>query len=225
MPSLANTKLIANNLVGLLKALSLSSGLLTTCSQTIVASLNPQVVTPASMPAAIAVGASLSIDSGVAQELVTVTAVTGSTFTAIFSQNHSGTWNISTPLYTLAQIGAVQDPTDVVTYAAVTLTTRKTERFTVGWKVNSKPVLQIESGIDTTSAAMPVVEGQIMDISDLLTGLFVTRYAINGAPGVYVDLVDTDDRAVYKVYPGGRIYRCHLCFVVPVDQYNVVPSP
>lgn len=225
MPTQANTKLIANNLVGLLKALALPSGLLTTCSQTIVESLNPQVVTPASMPAGIAVGASLSIDSGVAQELVTVTAVTSTTFTAIFSQNHSGTWNISTPLYTLAQIGAVQDPTDVVTYAAITMVTRKTERFTVGWKVNSKPVLQIETGIDTTSAAMPALEGQIMDIADLLTGLFVARYALNSAPGVYVTLVDRDDQVVYKVYPGGRIYRCHLCYVMPVDQYNVVPTP
>ncbi len=49
-----------------------------------------QTVTPGSM-ASIYVGAMLIVDTGTAQEVVTVTAVTTSTFTAVFANAHAGT--------------------------------------------------------------------------------------------------------------------------------------
>jgi hypothetical protein len=124
------------------------------------------------------------------------------------------------PLYTLVKVGAVQDPTDVIRYAAITMESRKTERFDSGWKVNSTPVLLVESGVDMTDATL--AENTVMDIGDMLTSLFVARLSLGGVPGVYVTLVDQDDKAMYKLYPNGRIYRVHQCYVKAIQQYNVV---
>jgi hypothetical protein len=61
-------------------------------------SAGSQTVTPASMQA-IAANMVLSIDSGAAQEWVTVSSVTGTTFTATFAQAHNGS---STPVLVTA---------------------------------------------------------------------------------------------------------------------------
>lgn len=222
-----DTKAIANNILDLLAAVSIPAGLLTTCNQTIFADpVNPQTVTPAAMPAAIQVGATLCIDAGPTQEAVVVTAITSTTFTAIFTQNHvSLPWIIALPVYHTLKLGAMQDPTDIAVYASVSLLHRKTERFAgSGYKVNSLPVLEIETGLDMTNADMSVVEAKLMDIADALTSLFVERFEIAQAQGVYVNLVDQDDEALYKEYPNGRVYRVHLCYVQPIQQYNVTPT-
>lgn len=220
-----STKTSANALKALLAAVSIPEGQLTTCSQAITASGTPQTVTPASMNG-ITTGMSLAIDIGPDQELVTVTATTGGTFTAIFSQNHLTTpWVIATPAYNTIKLGPMQDPTDAGNmYAAVTLIRRKTVRMEAGWRVNSKPILEIETGILLTNANTEVVEGQLMDVADALSRLFVERFALNGAQNVIVTLVDMDDTALYKEFPNGQVYRIHLTYVEPVQQYNVTPT-
>jgi hypothetical protein len=70
---------------------------LTTIALAITANAAPQVVTPASMTG-IVVGSILAIDTGNAAltEVVFVSAVTGSTFTAIFNNSHGTAINIAT---------------------------------------------------------------------------------------------------------------------------------
>lgn len=226
----ANTKAIAAAIKTLLAAVSIPSGVLTSCNQSITGSISPQTVTPASMPAAITPGATLAIDLGPTQEAVTVISITSTTFTAVFLQNHTATptWQIATPLYSLIKIGEMQDPTDVAVYASIVFMRRKTERLTggAGWRVNSKPLFAIETGFDTTGADMTVIENNLMDVADQLTGLFVERFQIGGtAPGVYTDLVeDADDEGAFREFPNGRTYRVHECYVQPIQQYNVLPT-
>jgi len=82
---------------------------LTTIAGAITASGSPQAVTPVSMTS-IAIGALLMIDTGAAatvKETVKVTATTGSTFTAIFRNNHSGGMSIAlmAPVAELVSVG------------------------------------------------------------------------------------------------------------------------
>jgi len=63
----------------------------TTATATIAS--GSRTVTPSSMTN-IAAGTVLVVDLGTSQEAVTVTSVTGSTFTATFAGSHSGTWAI-----------------------------------------------------------------------------------------------------------------------------------
>lgn len=69
---------------------------LTTIALAITANAAPQAVTPAAMTS-IVVGTVLFIDTGSAalQEVVEVSAVTGSTFTAIFNNSHGTAINIA----------------------------------------------------------------------------------------------------------------------------------
>ncbi|HEV1992115.1 MAG TPA: phage tail tube protein [Candidatus Dormibacteraeota bacterium] len=69
---------------------------LTTIAGAITLNSSPQVVTPAAMTS-IVVGSILAIDTGTPAvlELVQVSAVTGTTFTAIFQNSHAGGINIA----------------------------------------------------------------------------------------------------------------------------------
>ena len=67
-----------------------TTGTMTTSSAVVSTIGQPVVITPATMESYITVGAELLIDAGNAdQETVTVTAVTSTTFTAIFAQTHT----------------------------------------------------------------------------------------------------------------------------------------
>lgn len=70
-----------------------------TTSSTAVGAAGSATITPASMHG-ILVGESLSISGGVGTaETVIVTAVTNTTFTAVFANTHSGTYNIQSASY------------------------------------------------------------------------------------------------------------------------------
>lgn len=224
MPLQANSTAIANAIVNILAAMPLT--MLTACNQAI--SSGVQTITPQSMNG---ITANMQLQCDVSNpEIVTVSSVTASTFTATFALSHLPTWTIGTGgnLLNLTKLGEVQDPTDVVPFASVTGLSRKTERFSSGWKVNSKPVFQIESGADLGIPTAPVsssaAEALLFNIADTLIGYFVAHIALGGVPGVYVTLVDMDDRWGYKQYFNGRIYRVHRCFVHAVQQYNVLVS-
>lgn len=223
MPLQANSLAIANSLVSIVGALPAT--MLTACTQSI--SPGTQAVTPQSMNG-IATGMSLIVDA-TNPETVTVASTTSSTFTATFAKSHGpGPWSIGTGgnLYQLAKLGAMQDPTDVSPYAAVTGRKRKTARFDSGWKVNSVPVFVIETGADLGTPTAPVsstnVEQYILNAADILTGFFVAHITLGSVPGVYVTLVDMDDEFHYNRYPNGHIYRTHYCFVQAIQQFNVL---
>lgn len=128
----------------------------------------------------------------------------------------------SAPLYSLVKIGSVTDPTDVVTYASITFDKGMTERYASGWRIDDRPVFLIESGMsmDDSTAA----ETLLMGIRDLLIPLFLSQVSLNSTPGVYMTLLEQEDRALYKAYPNGRIYRVHHLFVKVAAQYNVTVS-
>jgi len=219
----ANTPAIANSIVSL--CTNLPSTLLTMCATQITASASPQTVTPTVMTG-ITQGVQLLVDLA-NPETITVASVSGGSFTAVFGKNHSGIWTIGQgPLfYSFVKLGAVQDPTDITTYAAVTLLKRKTERYDSGWQVHSKPIFQVETGANMQSDSTSS-EQIIMKASDLLSFLLVHRYQLNAAPGVYITLTDMDDSAGYKEYINtGRIYRIVLCYFECVQQYQVQLAP
>ena len=81
---------------------------LTTIAAAITLNASPQIVTPASMTSII-VGTILAIDTGNAalKEIVQVTAITGSTFTAIFNVSHGTSINIAlmVPVLEIVKLG------------------------------------------------------------------------------------------------------------------------
>ena len=124
------------------------------------------------------------------------------------------------------QIGEIQDPTDIVPCCSVTWKQRQSERFNSGWQIHSKPTFQIETLCDLKNAT--AAETFIMQAGDLITGLFISRASVPGAPQVYMvqgglgQNVPAPDTTSYKLYPGGKVFRVHQCLVQAVDQYQVV---
>lgn len=127
------------------------------------------------------------------------------------------------PMYNLVKFGAVQDPTDVIRYASITRKDRITKRFDSGWKVNSTPVFEIETGVDMTDTTQ--AETQANDIADALTAYFLSHISLVNVQGVYVTLTNMNDQMAYKAYPSGRVYRVSLVYVEAVQQYNVQVQP
>ncbi len=192
------------------------------CSTPIAASPSPQAVTPASM-LGISVGQQLSVDV-TNPETITVSAVTGTTFSAVFLKNHGQNgmqWTIGAgaPLYTLAKVGAVTDPTDVTAFCAVTFDEAKTTRYSSGWRVDDRPVFLIESGFDMTDATQ--AEQSLMTCRDVLIPIYLAQITLSDTPGVYITLLEQPDKALYKAYPQGRIYRVHHLLVRAAVQYNI----
>jgi hypothetical protein len=81
---------------------------LTTIAAAITANASPQAVTPAAMTS-IVIGTTLAIDTGnpALMEIVEVTAVTGSTFTAIFNNSHGTAISIAlmVPVLEIVKLG------------------------------------------------------------------------------------------------------------------------
>lgn len=140
----------------------------------------------------------------------------------------------SAPLYTLAKWGSIIDPTDVVNYVSVTFEEGYTRRYTnTGWKMDDAPIFLIESGFPYSGPAVTAdsttTENLLTDARDLLIPLFAATVSLGGTPnvggpvaGVYdVTLSDMPDKALYKLYPNGSIYRVHQLFVKAHQQYNV----
>src|SRR5437899_1848093 len=76
----------------------------TTTSPDAVAAGSTATITPVVMPADLFVGKALIVDEGMAgQERITVTAVTGTTFTAKFAKDHAAGFTIRTPVLFEAQ--------------------------------------------------------------------------------------------------------------------------
>ncbi len=215
-----NTTAIANAIKAI--QAGMPSQLLGFSSTPIAASPSPQAVTPASM-LGISVGQQLSVDV-TNPEIVTVTAVTGSTFSAVFLKNHGingvqWTIGIGAPLYTLVKVGAVTDPTDVVAFCAITFDQGATKRYASGWRVDDRPVFLIESGFDMSDST--IAEQAVMTARDVLIPIYLAQISLNATPGVYITLLPQPDKAAYKVYPQGRIYRVHHLMVQAAAQYNI----
>lgn len=219
----ANSLAIANNLVSICG--NMPATMLTACNQPVTPGV--QTVTPQSING-ITPGAQLQVDV-TNPETITVTSVSGPSFTATFALSHGpGPWSIGNGgnLVQLAKLGAMQDPTDVAPYISVSGRRRKLARFSSGWKVNSTPVFVIETGADLGTPQSPVnstaVEQYILNAADTLTGFFVAHITLGNVPGVYVTLVDMDDDFGYSQFMNGRIYRTHHCYVQAIQQFNVL---
>src|SRR6266851_3436021 len=149
------------------------SKLLTWATTPITASASPQVVTVSST-IGLSIGMTLNVDV-TNPENVVITAVSGSTFSAIFTKNHAatgGSWTIGSGVltYTLVKVGAVTDPTDVTTYCSVTFDKGKTERKAVGWRVKAHSDFMIESGFEMSDAT--IAEQNLMTTRDVLLPIY-----------------------------------------------------
>jgi hypothetical protein len=221
----AQTLTIAQGIVTMLQAMPAT--LLTTCSQLITASGSPQTVAPLSMTG-ITTGVPFLIDVS-NSEVVTPSATTGSTFTAIFTKQHLPNWTIGSggTLFSSTSVflGYVQDPTDVTPCVSVTLTQRHMERFDTGYKANSHPTFLVETLADLTDAN--AAETFILSAGDILMSVFMARATIPNATQAYMvyggqfkkDI--PPEIARYKVFPSGRVYRAHQMQVQAIDQFNV----
>jgi hypothetical protein len=198
------------------------SKLLTWATTPITASGSAQAVTVSST-AGLSLNQSLNVDV-TNPETVTITALSGSTFSAVFSKNHGLTgqsWTVGSGAltYTLVKVGAVTDPTDVTTYCSITFDKGKTERKAVGWRVKAHSTFLIESGFDMSDAN--AAETALMTTRDVLLPVYAAQISLNSTPGVYLTLLDTDDEAKYKMYPNGRIYRVHHLLIAAAHEYNI----
>lgn len=215
----------AQGIVTILQAMPAT--LLTTCGNLVTASGSPQVVTPLSM-IGITVGVPLQVDVA-NSEVVTPSAASSSTFTAVFTKNHLPNWTIGSggTLFSATSVflGTVQDPTDIVPCVSVAFVQRHIERFDAGFKVNSHPTFLVETLADLTDGK--AAEIFILNAADILVSVFMARATIPGASQVYMvyggqfkkDI--PPDLARYKVFPNGRVYRVHQMQVQAVDQFNI----
>jgi len=111
--------------------------LVSTTTATAVGSAGSVTITPEAMTN-IFVGTALLVDTGASAETVYVTAVTATTFTAVFATTHSGTWNVvSAPLASVTYASGTNEtalvpheiattytanaihPKDIITFARV----------------------------------------------------------------------------------------------------------
>lgn len=217
-----DTNSIANN-ISLIQQ-GMPSTFLAFCKTPITASGNPQTVTPVNMPSGLTVGSVLNIDV-TAQENITLTAVTGNTFTAVFTKDHGLTgdaWTVGSGAltYSLVKIGAVTDPTDVINYCSITFDEGKTEPLATGWRVRAHTTFQIESGFDMSDGT--VAEQSVMTVRDVLLPIYSAKITLNAATGVYLTLLDQSDRARFKAFPNGRVYRIHQMYIKAALEYNVM---
>lgn len=223
-PNAPDSNAIANA-ISLLQS-GMPGKLLTWAITPITASGSPQAVTVSST-IGLTVGLTLNVDV-TNPENVVITAVSGSSFSAIFTKNHALTgnsWTIGSGLlvYSLVKVGAVTDPTDVTTYCAITFEDGMTDRKAVGWRVKAHSAFLIESGFDMSDATL--AEQNLMNVRDVLLPVYAAQISLNSTPGVYLTLLDKADEAKYKVYPNGRIYRVHLLQVSAAHEYNITVSP
>lgn len=219
-PNGPDTNAIANTIK--LFQQGMPTRLLTFCMTMITASASPQAVTPQSM-LGITVGITLNVDI-TNQENVVVTAVTATTFSAIFTKNHGlggVQWTIGTGnlIYTLVKIGAVVDPTDVTTYCSITFDVGEAKRYASGWRIDERSTFLIESGFDMTDPLS--AEQSLMTTRDVLLPIYFAQISLNNTPGIYLTNLNQPDRSAYKLYPNGRIYRVHLLTVQAVGHYNI----
>ena len=223
-PNTPNTLAIANSIAAI--QTGMPTALLTFCPTMITASPAAQAVTPASMNG-ISVGMTLSIDVTNHEDVV-VTATSGPTFSAVFLKNHGTNgvqWTVGTGnlTYTLVKVGAVTDPTDVLNYCAITFEEGMSERKASGWRIDDRPRFLIESGFDMTNST--VAEQSILTARDVLLPIYFAQISLNNIPGVYLTLMKTPDRALYKEYRNvGRLYRTHQFMVQAATEYNIPVS-
>ncbi len=198
------------------------SALLAFCNTMVTASASPQAVTPASM-LGITTGMMLNVDVN-NQEIVTVTSTTVTTLSAVFTKDHglNGVqWTIGTGLlnYDTIKLGAITDPTDVIKYCAITFNDGETIRKASGWRLENRPRFLVESGFDNTNAT--TAQQALMTTRDVMLPIYFAQISLNNTPGVYLTLINQPDRALYKLFPNGRIYLVHQAMVQAVSQYNV----
>jgi prepilin-type N-terminal cleavage/methylation domain-containing protein len=130
----------------------------TTLTGGVTASTTPQTVTPASMTG-ISVGSSLAIDTGAAFEMVTATAATASTFTAVFAKAHAGGASVLLPQHcpSLAQPGPDHGLYRVDTYIVSTTPTsgRPVKLVTIAVRdttnLSGRPLARISSAFDEST--------------------------------------------------------------------------
>lgn len=223
---------IADEVVVLLAGLPTT--LLAFTSTPITASGNPQAVTPIGPTGmtGIATGVQLLVDAANPEQVV-VTATTSTTWSAVFTKNHSQIWSIGLPpfLYSsgFAKLGEIQDPTNSAAYASVTFARGRTKHFDSGFRINDYPALQIESGFALTNSTSTLnsttAETQLLQARDVLIPFFIAQLSLQQTPGVYVVFLGENnvgtDKGMYKRYPNGLVYRIHLMEVMAVQQYNV----
>lgn len=219
-PNAPDSNAIANA-IALLQS-GMPNKLLTWATSPITASGSPQAVTISST-IGLSIGQSLNVDVA-NPETVTITALSGSTFSAIFTKNHGPTgnpWTVGSGAltYTLVKVGTVTDPTDVTTYCSVLFGKGKTDRKAVGWRVKAESIFIIESGFDMTDGN--AAEVALMTTRDVLLPVYAAQISLNSTPGVYLTLLDHEDEAMFKQYPNGRIYRVHQLIVGAAHEYNI----
>lgn len=120
----------------------------TTTATTAVTGAGSATITPASM-AGIFVGQTLAISGGTGTaENVVVTAVTSTTFSAIFANTHSGTYNIAqAPIATIT----FGNGTNAAAYTPITLTAPRTSNYCRGGDVITIQRVSNGSGLASTA--------------------------------------------------------------------------
>lgn len=219
-PNAPDSNAIANAIA--LMQQGMPNRLITWATSPVAASSSPQSVTVSST-IGLTVGMTLNVDV-VNPENVVITALTGTSFSAIFAKDHALTgnaWTIGSGAltYSLVKVGAVTDPTDVTTFCAVTFDEGTTSRKAVGWRVKAHTTFLIESGFDMSDAT--TAEQNLMTTRDVLLPVYASQISLNSTPGVYLTLLDEPDKAMYKAYPNGRVYRVHHLLIGAAHEYNI----
>ena len=146
----------------------------------------------------------------------------------------AGVTNPSTsqPLYGLAKLGAVFDPSPYTSWCEVTFFQSQSGPagsggFQVGWRIEDNPVFKITSGWDyeaDSGAAMT----NMLTAMDILVPILHSHYQIP-APGnpsqpiasVYSLLENQTERAIPVRFPNGRVYLLWETYALAKQQFNV----
>lgn len=143
-----------------------------------------------------------------------------------------GVQNGANPLYGLAKLGAVFDPTPYTSWAEVTFYQARSGPVgsggnLVGWRIADDPIFRITSGWDyeaDSTAAMT----NMLTAMDILMPILHSHYQIP-APGnptqpiasIYSLLEDQPERAMPVRFPNGRVYLLWETYATAKQQYNV----
>lgn len=220
-PNAPDTNAIANSIALLQQGMP--GKLLTWATTPIAASNSPQTVTVSST-IGLSVGMVINVDVS-NPEMTAITALSGGSFTAVFTKDHGTTgvpWTIGSGLltYSLVKVGGITDPTELSSYCSITFEQGTTDRKAVGWRVKARSAFLIESGFDYLADAT-AAEQSVMAVRDVLLPVYAAQISLNSTPGVYLTLLDQADKARYKAYTNGRVYRVHQLIVGAAHEYNI----
>lgn len=145
--------------------------------------------------------------------------------------------NTSQPLYALAKLGNVIDPTGFSSFIEVTYLKGMSMPVgsggnTIGWRIDEELEWLLTSGFDYTQDSTAATQNMLTAM-DILVPTLHQHYQLPQATNqslaiqsVYSFLVEPHDRSKIVRFVNGKVYLLWDCFVTVKQQYGIlITSP